>query len=131
MRCHNMNLIAHDTFAVPATGAGVERVFSKSGQVATWSRTRLHAKTIAETMLYKELLVRLGHPLNEADERRKAERKKDKKKKMKGLGQRVPQSENQAIDSDSACSDDEENEQQVMIDWALEWWRKPRAPIVA
>src|SRR5437667_4581329 len=123
----HLNLMARDTFAVPATGAGVERVFSKSGRVATWSRARLHAKTIAETMLYKELLVRLGHPLNEAQERRKVERKKDKKKMIKALGQRVPQSENQAIDSDS---DDEENEQQVMIDWALEWWRKPGAPIV-
>ena len=78
-------------------------------------------------MLYKEPLVRLGHPLNEADEWRKAERKKDKKKKMKALGQRVPQSEDQAIDSDS---DDEENEQQVMINWALQWWQKPGAPIV-
>jgi len=121
----HLNLMARDTFAVPATGAGVERVFSKSGQVATWSRARLHAKTIAETMLYKELLVRLGHPLNEAEEQRKAERRKDKKKKA--LGQHVSQSKNQAIDSDS---DDEENEQQVMIDWALEWWRKPGAPIV-
>src|SRR5437667_427301 len=37
--------------------------------------------TIVETMLYKEFLGRLGHPLNEAEEIRKAERKKNKKKK--------------------------------------------------
>jgi len=40
--------MARNTFAVPAIGAGVERVFGKSGRVATWSRARLQAKTIAE-----------------------------------------------------------------------------------
>jgi hypothetical protein len=29
-----------DTWAVPATGAGVEREFSKSGKVATWQQAR-------------------------------------------------------------------------------------------
>jgi U3 small nucleolar RNA-associated protein 14 len=76
-------------------------------------------------MLYKELLGRLGHPLNEAEEGWKAERKNDKKKKV--AGQRISQSEDQAVDSES---DGEEEDQQVMIDWALEWWRKPGAPIV-
>ena len=81
---------------------------------------RLHAKTIAETMLYKELLARLGHPLNEAQERWKAERKKNKKM-MKASGQRLPQSE--VIDSDS---DDEENEEQVMIEWHWNGGENPR-----
>ena len=48
--------MARDTFAVPATGAGVERMFSKSGRVATWTRARLHSKSIVETMLYKEFV---------------------------------------------------------------------------
>ena len=104
--------MARDTFAVPATGAGVERMFSKSDRVATWTRARLHSMTIVETMLYKEFLGRLGHSLNEAEERQKVERKKDKKK-MKITGQCISQSENQAVDSES---DDEEKEQQLMID---------------
>ena len=100
----HLNLMARDRFAVPATGAGVERMFSKSGRVATWTRARLQSMTIVETMLYKEFLGRLGHPLNEAEERRKVERKKNKK--MKANGQHVPQSENQAVDNSE--SDDEE-----------------------
>jgi hypothetical protein len=81
-----------NTFKVPATGAGVERSFSKSDRVATWTGTR-HSKTIVETMLYKEFLSRLGHPLNEAKERQKAKRKKNKKKikatSADGLGIRM------------------------------------------
>ena len=46
-----------DTFAVPATGAGVEREFSKSGRVASWTRARLNHTTISETMLYKNMLA--------------------------------------------------------------------------
>jgi len=119
----HLKLMARDIFAVPATGAGVERMFSKSGRVATWTRARLQSMTIVETMLYKELLGRLGHPLNEAEERRKVERKKNKKMRATG---RIGQSENQVVDSES----DDEEEQQLMIYWALEWWRKPGAPIV-
>ena len=119
----HLKLMARDIFAVPATGAGVECMFSKSDRVATWTRARLQSMTIIETMLYKEFLGRLGHPLNEAEERRKAERKKNKKMRATG---RIGQSENQAVDSES----DDEEEQQLMIDWALEWWRKPGAPIV-
>ena len=85
---------------------------------------RLKAMTIAETMLYKEFLGRVGHPLNESEERQKAERKKDKRKR-KGIGDSGPQAENE--DSET---DDEREEEQVMIDWALEWWQKPGAPIV-
>ena len=121
-----LNLMARNTFAVSATGAGVERIFSRSGRVATWTRARLKAKTIVETMLYKEFLGRLGHPLNEAKERQSAERKKDKKK-MKGNEDSVSQSENEGADSES----DDDGEEQVLIDWALEWWQKPGALIVS
>src|SRR5436309_8566815 len=34
----HLALMARDTFAVPATGAGVERQFSKSGRIDTWAR---------------------------------------------------------------------------------------------
>lgn len=69
--------MARDAFAIPATGDGIERMFSKSDRVATCIRARLKAMIIAETMLYKEFLDRLGHPLNEAEDRQKPERKKD------------------------------------------------------
>lgn len=64
---------------VPATGARIERMFSKSGRVATWTRARPQATTIVETMLYKEFLARLGHPLNEEEERQKAQRKRTRR----------------------------------------------------
>jgi hypothetical protein len=50
----HLGLIARDTFAVPATGAGVERMFSKSGRVASWSRVRLQAATIRERIFLFE-----------------------------------------------------------------------------
>ena len=51
--------MARNTFAVPATGARIERIFSKTGRVASWSRldNRMQAATTRETML---CLVRSG-----------------------------------------------------------------------
>ena len=71
----HLGLMARDTFAIPATGAEVERIFSKGGRVASWSRARLQAATIRETMFYKDFLVRNGKPLNEEQEREWEERK--------------------------------------------------------
>ena len=73
--------------------------------VLTWTRVRLQSMTIVETMLYKEFLGRLGHLLNEAEQSRKVEHKKNK---MKANGQHVPQAENRAVDNSE--SDDEEEE---------------------
>ena len=50
--------MARDYLAVPATGAGVEREFSKSGRVATSLRSRLSSNTITDIMLYKNHLAR-------------------------------------------------------------------------
>ena len=55
--------MARDVFAVPCTGAGVEREFSKGRRVATWSRSRLHPDTIQRCMMYKDYLSRMGSPL--------------------------------------------------------------------
>ena len=44
------------------------------------------------------------------------------RKKMKATGDIVPQSENEGIDSET---DDEGEEEQVIIDWAMEWRQKP------
>ena len=67
-------------------------MFSRSGRVATWGRARLNGITITETMLYKEFLDRIGQPLDEQAERRRAERRKTKKKNPK-LGTEVSDSE--------------------------------------
>jgi len=45
--------MARDVYAVPATGCGVEREFSISGNVVNIRRNRLHGKTIADIMQYK------------------------------------------------------------------------------
>jgi len=55
--------MARDVFAVPATGAGVERQFSKSGRIAIWARALLHPDTVRDIMMYKDYLSRTGKPL--------------------------------------------------------------------
>jgi hAT family C-terminal dimerisation region len=60
--------MARDVFAVPCTGAGVEREFSKGRRVATWGRSRLHPDTIQRVMMYKDYLSRMGGPLVTWDE---------------------------------------------------------------
>jgi hAT family C-terminal dimerisation region len=56
-------MMARDVFAVPCTGAGVEREFSKGRRLATWSRSRLHPDTIQKCMMYKDYLARMGKPI--------------------------------------------------------------------
>ena len=120
----HLGLMARDTLAVPATGAGVERIFSKSGRVASWSRARLQAATIRETMLYKDFLVRNGNPLNDEQEREKEERKEKHKKAMR---KQIPQ----PIDRESEDEEDEEEEEEpILIKWEMEWWRKEGASII-
>ena len=57
-----------DIMAIPPTGAGVERQFSKSGRVATWTRSRLNARTISEIILFKNFLARKGDMISEWDD---------------------------------------------------------------
>ena len=57
-----------DIMAVPPTGAGVEREFSKSGRVAIWARSRLNAGTISDIMLFKNFLSRKGEELSRWDD---------------------------------------------------------------
>ena len=47
-----------DTLAVPATGAGVERQFSRSGRIVTPLRHRLNPETVHDIMMYKNDLAR-------------------------------------------------------------------------
>jgi hypothetical protein len=50
-------MMVRDIFAVPATGAGVERQFSKSGKVETKLRARIEPVTTCESMIYIDMLA--------------------------------------------------------------------------
>jgi hAT family C-terminal dimerisation region len=56
---------ARDCLAVPASGSSVERIFSISGRIATWERSRLKGETIANLMIYKAGLMRNNIALRE------------------------------------------------------------------
>ena len=55
-----LSKMARDVYAVPATGAGVEREFSISGRVITKQRNRLNPSTIRDVMQYKRWVARHG-----------------------------------------------------------------------
>jgi len=59
----NLALMAHDVFAVPSTGTGVERRFNQSGRITTWIRSLLKPKTVCDLMKYKDYLVCHGEVL--------------------------------------------------------------------
>ena len=82
--------MAGDTVAVPATGAGVERMFSRSSRVAIWVRARLNGITITETMLYKEFLDKIGQPLDEQVEWCRTEIRRKKTRKIRNWEQKKP-----------------------------------------
>ena len=105
-------LMARDTFAVPATGAGVDRQFSKSGRIATWSRSRLHPETIGEMMRYKNYLSRIGEPL--------LPRKTAKFNPEIG--------EEPAAEDGMEDSENEENHIRI-LEWEKEWWQKADAQL--
>src|SRR5437762_11888511 len=115
--------MAHDMFAVLVTGAAVERIFSKSGCVTSWTQAQLNPKTITEIMLYKDHLSRQGRPLNAEDERNKMESKKERRQNRQSISTK----REEEVDCDS---EEEEDDDQVLINWEKEWWRKPGAPIV-
>ena len=55
--------MVRDILAVPATGAGVERQFSKSGKVETKLRAWIDPVTICESMMYTDMFVRKNRAL--------------------------------------------------------------------
>jgi hypothetical protein len=95
--------MGRDVLAVPATGAGVEREFSSSGQVVTAGRSRLSAATISSIMLYKNHLIR---------ERREL-------KYWKGAGMRSGEDVEEPLTS----------QDEVPKEWRDQWWldRKRKA----
>jgi len=63
----HLGFMARDVFAVPATGAGVEREFSRSGKVETKLRAQLDPVTTAETMMYVDMLKRKNRAIGKAE----------------------------------------------------------------
>lgn len=51
--------MTHDCLSVLALGSEVERQFSISGRIASWSRSRLSQSMIADSMIYKSYLMRI------------------------------------------------------------------------
>jgi len=45
--------MARDKLAVPASGCSVQQMFSDSGRIATWNRSRLRDSIISDLMMYK------------------------------------------------------------------------------
>jgi hypothetical protein len=62
----NLSKMFRTTHAVPATGAGVERVFSRSGRLARFDRGSLDHRTISQGMFYKDFMSRHERDLKAA-----------------------------------------------------------------
>jgi hypothetical protein len=92
-----LSQMVRDTLAVPATGAGVERQFSRSGRIMTSLRRRLSPKTVYEIMMYKNQLLR----------------KQQELVLWKDAGANVAEEEHQIEEEDSP----------VLEEWRNQWWQ--------
>lgn len=90
--------MARDTFAVPATGAGMEREFSISGRVITKQRNRLNPSTIRDLMQFKRWAAR------------HEERLPDVKENMDVI-------EDSDIEEELLMDDEEEENNSEVIEW--------------
>ena len=100
-----LSKMAKDTFAVPATGSGVEREFSISGAIVSKSRNRLDPETISDIMQYKRWLSRRGAIANYLRE-------------VSDIEDTSIQNEEDTF-SNSDLEDEELN--QDLIDWLIKW----------
>jgi hypothetical protein len=112
----HLSRMARDTFAVPATGAGVERQFSKSGKVATSGRIHLLPNTIRDQMMYKDHLTRIGRPLIHKKYHYSVE-----------FGLRTDENDEENRNGDGIAED--EDDQIKIVDRETEWWQKIGAKI--
>ena len=98
--------MARDTFAVPATGSGVEREFSISGNIVSARRNRLSPKTISDLMQFKRWATRTGKVAEFLQNRQNLPI--------------VPQDEYESDPESIAASEDEEINPNL-IAWLTEW----------
>ena len=96
--------MARDVYAVPATGCGVEREFSMSGNIVSKRRNRLLGKTIADIMQYKRWVANTRQSIVIEDE------------------------DSQMFEEKEVWSDSEDDVEynQELVDW-LDDWEKEKA----
>jgi len=61
-------LMVRDTLPVPVSGSSVEPMFSATGRIATWQRSRLRDSTIMDIMMYKAALNLMDFMESELEE---------------------------------------------------------------
>jgi hAT family C-terminal dimerisation region len=66
--CPNLSKMFRTSHAVPATSAGVERIFSMSGRMARTDRGKLSFDTISQSMQYKNYLQRKEKSFSQLEE---------------------------------------------------------------
>ena len=93
----------HDTLAVPATGAGVEREFSCSGRIISALHHHLSPETVHEIVMYKNYL----------------KRKQDELKMWREAENSIIAME--MTQASKTCDADEEL---VLAEWRKGWWGK-------
>lgn len=98
-----LSRMVRDTLAVPATGAGVERQFSRSGRIMTSLRRRLSPETVYEIMMYKNHL----------------HRKRQELMLWKDADANIAEEEYQIEEEDSP----------VLKEWRDKWWENRRKRI--
>src|SRR5579859_4554158 len=106
-----LSKMARNVYAVPATGAGVEREFSISGRVITKQRNRLSPSTIRDLMQYKRWVARHGSIWVDLV---------DQKKAAEGT------SEVDDTDGDLLPDYDEEEDNSQIVEWLKAWEKKER-----
>ena len=110
--------LALNTFAVPATGAGVEWQFSKSGRIDTWARNRMNPGTVCMSMNYNDYLRRRETPLVVG-----------KRRRLLSELVYLAASEGDGNDDEDEDSDTDENKIEI-LEWEKEWWQKVDAKLV-
>jgi hypothetical protein len=99
--------MACDTFAVPASGAGVEREFSISGRVITKQRNRLNPSTIRDLMQFKRWSARHEGTLLD-------------------MTDRMDVLDDLDVDEEVLMDDEEEENDSEVIEWLKAWERKEK-----
>jgi hypothetical protein len=110
--------MARDTFAIPATGARVERQFSKSNGTDTWVRNRMNPAIMCMSMKYNDYLKRRGTPSVVG-----------KRRRLLSELVRLAVSEGDGSDDEGEDSDTDENTIEI-LEWEKEWWQKVDVKLV-
>lgn len=100
-----LSKMARDVYAVPATGAGVEREFSISGRVITKQRNRLNPSTIRDVMQYKRWVARHGMIADP----------------LESLETDETEDQNQEV-----LLEDDENVNSELVEWLKAWEKKEK-----